>query len=71
MKPIKAGDELTFDYAMENYKIENFPGECLCGAATCRGKINGWKGLPEQKKKQYDGFMPDYLFTAKPENYDA
>ena len=47
MKPIKAGDELTFDYAMENYKIENFPGECLCGAATCRGKINGWKGLPE------------------------
>lgn len=51
---------------MENYKIENFPEQCLCGAATCREKITGLKVLPEQKKKEYAGFMPDYLFTPKP-----
>lgn len=24
-KDIKAGDELLYDYAMANYKVENFP----------------------------------------------
>lgn len=70
MKLIKAGEELTFDYAMENYKIENFPEQCLCGAKTCRGKVTGWRHLSEEKKLQYDGFMPGYLFTRKPDHYD-
>lgn len=35
-KDIKAGEELTYDYAMANYKVENFP-KCLCESSKCRG----------------------------------
>ena len=32
-RPIGAGQELTFDYAMRNFTIDHFPAVCLCGAA--------------------------------------
>jgi len=34
-RPIGAGQELTFDYAMRNFTIDHFPAVCLCGAARC------------------------------------
>ena len=30
-RPIDAGQELTFDYAMRNFTIDHFPAVCLCG----------------------------------------
>jgi hypothetical protein len=60
-KTIALGDELTLDYAMRNYRIEYFPSQCLCGASNCRGKITGWRDLPEERKKEYAGFIAPYL----------
>ena len=61
MQDIMPGEEITFDYAMQNYEVGHFPSECLCGAIDCRGKIGGWKDLPIDKKQQYKGFVAPYL----------
>ncbi|CAL4069399.1 unnamed protein product, partial [Meganyctiphanes norvegica] len=46
-KPLKAGDEISFDYRMERYGRE--PQKCYCGTALCRG----WLGeAPDQKTKE-------------------
>ena len=61
MQAIEIGDEVTFDYAMRNYCIEDFPYKCLCGAENCRGSIIGWKDLPDSFKSKYKGFVAPYL----------
>lgn len=35
IRPIKAGEELTYDYNI----AEEFDVECICGAKNCRGKL--------------------------------
>ena len=60
MRDIKAGEELTFDYAMsDGSPYDEF--ECHCGLPHCRGKIKGsdWK-LPELWDK-YRGYFSPYL----------
>ncbi len=64
MKDISIDEEITFDYAMRNYTIAFFPDDnCTCGSKQCRGKISGWKDLPEEKKQEYQGkgFVVPYL----------
>jgi hypothetical protein len=61
IKEIGVNEEITFDYAMRNYIIDYFPKECMCGSKRCRGKITGWKDLPDEKKKEYEGFVAPYL----------
>jgi len=68
MQDIKSGEEITFDYAMQNYDVGHFPSKCLCGAQDCRGKIGGWKDLPIDKKKQYKGFFAPYLLELDIKN---
>lgn len=60
-RPIAAGQELTFDYAMRNHTIDHFPQTCLCGAAECRGTITGWKDLPEARRAAYEPLVAPYL----------
>jgi hypothetical protein len=60
-RPIGAGQELTFDYAMRNFTIEHFPSACLCGAAHCRGSVTGWKDLPAERKAAYGELVAPYL----------
>jgi uncharacterized protein len=60
MRDIRAGEELTFDYAMsDGSPYDEF--ECFCGSSNCRKKITGddWK-LPELWEK-YDGYFSPYL----------
>jgi hypothetical protein len=59
-RQINTGDEITFDYAMRNYAIEHFPGDCLCGTSTCRGSVTGWKDLSDAQKSAYDGEVMPY-----------
>ncbi len=60
LRSIKAGEEITFDYAIsDGESYDEF--ECACGSKNCRGKVTGndWK-LPELWKK-YDGHFSPYL----------
>lgn len=63
-RPISKGEEITFDYAMENYTIDHFPLSCQCGSEQCREKITGWKDIPESRKEEYRGWAAPYLFVA-------
>jgi len=61
IKEIGVNEEITFDYAMRNYIIDYFPKKCMCGSKRCRGRITGWNDLPDEKKKEYEGFVAPYL----------
>jgi len=61
MRVVVVDEEITFDYAMRNHDIDYFPKQCLCGSAICRGNITGWKDLPDERKKAYEGFVAPYL----------
>jgi hypothetical protein len=60
-RPIAAGQELTFDYAMRNFTVDHFPAACLCGAAECRRSVTGWKDLPARRKAVYGDLVAPYL----------
>lgn len=44
LRPIAAGEELTWDYATSEYHSIAVP-ECHCGATTCRRTITGYEHL--------------------------
>lgn len=60
MRDIKEGEEITYDYDMMNYVVENFP-RCLCQSSKCRGEVKGFKILPEERRKEYKGYLAPYL----------
>jgi hypothetical protein len=60
-RPICAGQEVTFDYAMRNFTIDHFPAVCLCAAARCRGSVTGWKDLSAARKDDYGELVAPYL----------
>jgi hypothetical protein len=60
-RPIDAGQELTFDYAMRNFTIDHFPTVCLCGSTRCRGSVTGWKDLSAARKADYGDLVAPYL----------
>lgn len=60
MRPVAAGEELCFDYAMSDTDpYDEFA--CACGAATCRGTVTGndWR-LPALQER-YSGFFSGYI----------
>jgi SET domain-containing protein len=59
MREIKAGEELTHDWAMTDDDEDST--ECHCGAVHCRGTITGkdWQRLDLQKR--YGGYFSSYL----------
>lgn len=60
MRPIEAGEEVRFDYAMsEGSEYDEF--DCRCGAGACRGRVTGddWR-LPELQQR-YAGWFSPYL----------
>ena len=61
IRNIKINEEITFDYAMRNYGVDYFPKQCMCGSKRCRSRITGWKDLPDEKKKEYEGVVAPYL----------
>lgn len=64
LRKIKAGEEITFDYAMTLFKSKNVSAyrmKCLCNNKNCRGVItdNDWKNPVLQKK--YDGYFQWFI----------
>ncbi|MCX7403271.1 MAG: SET domain-containing protein-lysine N-methyltransferase [Planctomycetia bacterium] len=61
LRPIQAGEELTFDYETFEYEIEHLTGPCLCGSKKCRGRLTGYSHLPAEVKARYGEFIAEYL----------
>jgi hypothetical protein len=60
MRPIAAGEEITFDYAMaDSSSFDEFP--CACGASTCRGRVSGNDWQRPELWARYDGYFSAYL----------
>lgn len=60
LRAIEDGEELTIDYATFEYEIEFMP-DCRCGAAGCRGRIDGYRGLPPERRAAYGPYIAAYL----------
>lgn len=68
IKDISVNEEITSDYAIRNYSVDYFPKRCMCDSERCRGRITGWKDLPDEWKKIYEGFVAPYLLELDIKN---
>ncbi|MBA3273895.1 MAG: hypothetical protein H0T11_08510 [Chthoniobacterales bacterium] len=59
MREIRAGEELTHDWAM----TDNDDGSivCRCGALNCRGTITGKDWQRSDLQERYRGYFSSYL----------
>ena len=66
IKPIKRGEELTFDYATSQ-KSFPFRFHCRCGSRECRGEIGNYDEIPEYRKSLYlsMGVIAPYLIQEE------
>lgn len=64
LRPIRADEELTYDWAME----ENSPARtrCRCGAPTCRGVLTGRDWTRAELRRRYRGHLSSYLAEKTP-----
>jgi hypothetical protein len=62
---IHEGEELSIDYDTFEDEIKFMPGQCLCGAQNCRGRIRGFRHLScsqaEQLVERHGRYVADYL----------
>ena len=60
MRPIAAGEEVRFDYAMsEGSDYDEFP--CRCGADGCRGRVTADDWRRPELRERYEGYFSPYL----------
>ena len=60
MRPVRAGEELTFDYAMcDADSYDEF--ECQCLSPACRGKVTGNDWMIPEVQDRYEGWFSTYL----------
>jgi hypothetical protein len=60
MRDIRAGEEITYDYAMsDGSSYDEFP--CGCGAAECRGRVTGEDWKRSELWQRYAGHFSPYL----------
>jgi uncharacterized protein len=59
MRNIRAGEELTHDWATTD--DDDYSVECKCGAANCRGKLTGRDWQRPDLQKRYAGYFSAYL----------
>jgi hypothetical protein len=59
MRDIRAGEELTHDWAMTD--DDDYSADCKCGASNCRKTLTGkdWKRADLQKR--YAGYFSAYI----------
>jgi uncharacterized protein len=59
MRDIRAGEELTHDWAMTD--DDNYSVECKCGAPNCRKILNGKDWQRPELQKRYERYFSSYL----------
>ena len=66
MRDIRAGEELTHDWAMTD--DDDYSVECNCGARNCRKTLTGKDWQRAEVQKKYAGYFSAYL-AAKISNH--
>jgi hypothetical protein len=61
LRAIRAGEELSTDYASFEDEIQYMTGPCLCGTPSCRGRITGYHDLPEHRRAALGPYIAEYL----------
>ena len=61
MRDIRAGEELTHDWAMTDDHDDDYSVECKCGAPNCRGRLTGKDWQRPELQKRYAGYFSAYL----------
>lgn len=66
-KKIRPEEAITVDYAVTEFNPQVAGMSCKCGSENCRGKITGYKDLPEKVKKTYkkEGIVLPYLIEME------
>jgi hypothetical protein len=59
LRKIAAGEELTFDYAMND--DEPWEMHCRCGSRLCRGTITGRDWQKPELQQKYDGYFSWFI----------
>jgi hypothetical protein len=60
MRDIRAGEEVTYDYAMsDGSPYDEF--DCCCGAEQCRGRVTGEDWKRSELWQRYQGYFSPYL----------
>jgi SET domain-containing protein len=59
MRDIRAGEELTHDWATTD--DDNYTLKCNCGAKNCRGTLTGKDWQRPELKERYAGYFSAYL----------
>jgi uncharacterized protein len=59
MREIRAGEELTHDWAMTD--DDDYSVECNCGARNCRKTLTGKDWQRPELQKKYTGYFSAYL----------
>lgn len=59
MRPIKKGEEIVFDYAMNN--IDTWKMKCSCGSKNCRKIISTFDVLDDETKRKYKNYVLDCI----------
>ncbi len=69
-RPIRGGDEITFDYNVNLSGGSSWP--CHCGAGRCRGEtIGGYFGLPVAQQIEYLPLLADWFVEKHREQIEA
>ncbi len=66
MRDIRAGEELTHDWAMTD--DDDYSVECNCGASNCRKSLTGKDWQRPELQEKYAGYFSAYL-AAKISNH--
>ena len=59
MRDVRAGEELTHDWAMTD--DDDNAIECCCGAPSCRGTVTGKDWQRPELQQRYAGYFSSYL----------
>ena len=62
MRPIAAGEQITWDYAMS--ENNDWFMLCRCGTPKCRRIITGYRNLPPETRQAYAGYVSQWLLDA-------
>jgi hypothetical protein len=60
MRPLAAGDEISFDYAMcDTDPYDEFT--CACESENCRGQVTATDWMLPELQARYDGYFSAYI----------